>query len=186
MKDFFVHDSSIVETKDIGPNSRIWAFVHIGKGVKIGRNANICDHCFIESNVEVGNDVTIKCGVYLWDGMKIEDGVFIGPGATFTDDKYPRSKNKDYKKENIILGKGCTIGANSTILAGVKIGEYSMIGAGAVVTKDIPSFSIAYGNPAEVKGYVCICAKKMNFTKDEYKCSCGRSYIKVGDKISLI
>jgi len=150
----YIHPSAIVDTKDIGDESRIWAFVHILKGAKIGKNANICDNCFIENEVLIGDDVTVKCGVYIWDGVTIEDKVFVGPGVTFTNDLFPRSKNKKYKQEKTLLREGCSIGANATILAGVTIGKYAMVGAGSVVTKDVADYELVYGNPAEHKGSV--------------------------------
>ncbi len=176
MKKYFVHDKALVETSDIGDNSTIWAFVHILKGAKIGINVNICDQCFIENEVVIGDNVTLKCGVYLWDGISIEDDVFIGPGVTFTNDLLPRSKNKEFKQEKTIVKKGASIGANATILGGVSIGEYSMIGAGSVVTKTIPDFALVYGNPGRVGGYICVCARKIDTEKNEFVCLCGRRY----------
>lgn len=177
----FIHPASIVDTTSIGQNSKIWAFVHILRGAKIGRNTNICDHCYIENEVILGDNVTVKCGVWLWDGISAEDNVFIGPSVTFTNDLYPRSKNINYKKKNTLLKKGCSIGANATILAGITIGKYAMIGAGAVVTKNVSDFELVYGNPAILKGYVCKCGKKINLSNDIIKCDCGCSFIKNKD-----
>ena len=151
---YFVHKKAIVECKNVGEGTKIWAFCNILKGAKIGKNCNICDGCFIEGKAVIGNNVTIKNGVHLWNGIIVEDNVFIGPGAVFTNDKYPRSQNKDFIRKKTLLKKGCSIGANATILAGLTIGEYAMVGAGAVVTKDIPDFALSYGNPARVMGKV--------------------------------
>jgi len=151
---YFAHKKAIVESKNIGEGTKIWAFCNILKGAKIGKNCNICDGCFVEGEVVVGNNVTVKNGVYLWNGITVENNVFIGPGAVFTNDKYPRSKNANYKKEKIVIKKGASIGANATILPGITIGEYSMIGAGAVVTKNIPNYKFVYGNPAKIMGKV--------------------------------
>ncbi len=174
MKNVFIHPQSIVETNSVGEGSRIWAFVHILPGAIIGKNANICDHCFIENKVVIGNNVTIKSGVYLWDDITIEDDVMIGPSAVFTNDLFPRSRNKDWVRDKILLKKGCTIGGNATILPTITVGQYALVGAGAVVTKDVPDFALVYGNPAAVHGYVCICAKKLEFKKSRSQCSCGR------------
>ena len=145
-KNYFYHELALVESKNIGKDTRIWAFAHILPGAVIGNNCNICDHTFIENDVIIGDNVTIKCGVYLWDAMRIEDNVFIGPNATFTNDKYPRSKQIPTKFAPITLKKGCSIGANATILPNVIIGENAIIGAGAIVTKDIPCNSIVTNN----------------------------------------
>ncbi len=143
-----------MESQSIGENSRVWAFAHILPGAKIGRDCNICDHVFIENDVIVGNRVTIKCGVQLWDGLRIEDDVFVGPNVTFTNDIYPRSKRYPEKFGEIIVRKGASIGANATVIAGVTIGKFAMVGAGAVVTRDVPQNAIVMGSPARIEGYV--------------------------------
>ena len=146
---FFQHFSALIEDGAmIGRNTKVWAFVHVLPGAKIGEDCNICDHVFIENDVIVGNRVTIKSGVQLWNGVKIEDDVFIGPNATFTNDIFPRSKH-DYTCLSTHIKKGASIGANSTILAGVTIGENAMVGAGSVVTRDILPNTVVVGNPAQ-------------------------------------
>lgn len=134
-----LHDLADIQSKDIGTNTNIWQFCVVLPGAKIGDNCNICSNCFIENDVSIGNNVTIKCGVQLWDGVTVEDNVFIGQNATFCNDRYPRSKNSNWKLEPTIIKKGATIGANATILPGVTIGENAMIGAGAIITKDVPA-----------------------------------------------
>ena len=153
MADFFKHDSAIVETEKIGKGTRIWAFVHILPGAKIGSDCNICDHVFIENEVTVGDRVTIKSGVQLWDGLHIEDDVFIGPNATFCNDFFPRSKQQ-FKLMRTLVKKGASVGANATVLAGITIGANAMVGAGAVVTRDVPSKMLVVGNPARIKKQV--------------------------------
>jgi len=154
MSDYFKHAAAIVETEDIGDGTRIWAFSHILPGALIGSGCNICDHVFIENDVIIGDRVTVKCGVQIWDGLRIEEDVFIGPNATFTNDLYPRSKQYPEKFTQTIIKKGASIGANATILAGNIIGQNSMVGAGSVVTKDVPPNAIVVGNPARITGYV--------------------------------
>lgn len=150
----FRHEFSICESPFIGPNTRIWAFTHILPKAVIGADCNLCDHVFVEDDVIVGDRVTIKSGVQLWNGLRISDDVFIGPNVTFTNDNFPRSR----RWQDVVLvtkiERGASIGANSTILAGITIGEGCMIGAGSVVTASIPPFAIAYGNPARIEGYV--------------------------------
>lgn len=146
---YYTHEKALVESDTIGENTRIWAFVHILPNAVIGSDCNICDHVFIENDVVIGNRVTIKCGVQIWDGLRIEDDVMVGPNATFTNDLFPRSK-QPFELKQTHVRKGASIGANATILAGVEIGEAAMVGAGSVVTKDVPPYSVVVGNPAKV------------------------------------
>ena len=132
-----IHPLSDVQSKNIGENTNIWQFCVILKNAQIGANCNICSHVIIENDVKIGNNVTIKNGVQIWDGIEIEDNVFIGPNVTFCNDRYPKSGNKNFKLEKIIIKKGASIGANSTILPGVTIGENAMIAAGSIVTKNV-------------------------------------------------
>lgn len=178
---YFIHETAIVETQAIGENSRIWAFCNVQKGVALGSNCNICDHCFIESNVTLGNNVTVKNGVSLWDGVTIEDDVFIGPNAVFTNDIRPRSKVYHQELDKTLIKKGASIGAGAVIVTGHSIGMYAFIGAGAVVTKNIPDFTIWYGNPAKMQGYICKCSKELKFNLNNKintlsACECGGEY----------
>jgi acetyltransferase-like isoleucine patch superfamily enzyme len=150
---YFAHPDARVETESIGAGTRIWAFAHVLEGARIGADCNICDHTFIESGVEVGNRVTIKCGVQLWEGVTLEDDVFIGPNATFTNDRFPRSRQHPSSYARTRVRKGASVGANATILPGITIGSQAMIGAGAVVTGDVPARAIVIGNPGYVAGY---------------------------------
>lgn len=132
-----IHELSDVQTKHIGENTNIWQYCVVLSGARIGAECNINSHCFIENDVVIGDRVTIKCGVQIWDGMEIEDDVFIGPNVTFCNDRYPKSKNKNFKLEKILIKKGASIGANATILPGVTIGENALVGAGAIVTRNV-------------------------------------------------
>lgn len=153
-KPYFVHSHAIVETENIGANTRVWAFVHILPGAILGEDCNVCDQTFIENDVVVGDRVTIKCGVQLWDGITLEDDVFIGPNVTFTNDPFPRSKQYPEAFSRTIIRAGASIGANATILPGLTIGQSAMVGAGTVVTKNVPPYAIVVGNPARIVGYV--------------------------------
>ena len=148
------HPLSEVQSKLIGDGTTIWQFCIVLENAIIGNNCNICSHCLIENEVIIGNNVTVKSGVQLWDGLIIEDNVFIGPNVTFTNDLVPRSKNEVWTKIKTTVKKNSSIGANATILAGIEIGEYAMIGAGSVLTKSVKAFTIWYGNPAVKKGYI--------------------------------
>jgi UDP-2-acetamido-3-amino-2,3-dideoxy-glucuronate N-acetyltransferase len=144
----FIHEKADVHTDQIGDETRVWQYCVILKGARIGSKCNINAFVFIENDVIVGNNVTIKCGVQLWDGVVVEDDVFIGPNVTFTNDKYPRSKVYPDSFSRTIIKHGASIGANSTLLCGITIGDNAMIGAGSVVTKDVPSGELWLGNPA--------------------------------------
>jgi acetyltransferase-like isoleucine patch superfamily enzyme len=149
-----VHPLADVKTSEIGNSTRIWQFCVVLEGAKIGDNCNICMNVLIENDVQIGDNVTIKSGVQLWNGLRVEDDVFIGPNVTFTNDKYPRSKQYPGSFLKTVLKRGVSLGANSVIIAGHTIGEYALIGAGSVVTKDIPPYTVWYGNPAKQRGYV--------------------------------
>lgn len=144
-----IHSLADVKSPYIGERTNIWQFCVVMQNAVIGSDCNICAFVLIENEVSIGNRVTIKSGVQLWDGIIVEDDVFIGPNVTFTNDRYPLSKNPKWKKETTIIRRGASIGANSTILPGVEVGEDAMIGAGSVVTKDIPKGQLWYGNPAK-------------------------------------
>ncbi len=151
---YFRHPAALVETNDIGQGTRIWAFAHVLSGAVVGRDCNICDHVFIESGVTVGDRVTVKCGVQLWTGVHLGDDVFVGPNATFTNDPFPRSNDHGRPLSTTVVERGASIGANATVLPGVRVGPNSMVGAGAVVTTDVPANAIVMGNPARITGYV--------------------------------
>jgi acetyltransferase-like isoleucine patch superfamily enzyme len=151
--DFFIHPHALVESSKIGRNTRIWAFTHILPGAQIGAECNICDHVFVENDVIIGDRVTIKCGVQIWDGLRIADDVFVGPNATFTNDINPRSRQY-FQLLITTIQAGATIGANATILPGITIGSGAMVGAGAVVVKDVPPKAVVVGNPAKIIRYV--------------------------------
>jgi acetyltransferase-like isoleucine patch superfamily enzyme len=149
----FVHPAGICESAQVGEGTRIWAFAHVLPGARIGRDCNICDGVFIENDVVLGDAVTIKSGVQLWDGVRLGHRVFVGPNATFTNDRFPRSKQRPASFLQTTVEDGASIGANATILPGVRIGYGAMIGAGAVVVNDVPARAIAVGNPSGVVGY---------------------------------
>lgn len=145
-----IHASADVQTSAIGDGTRIWQFCVVLPGAAIGRDCNICSHCFIENDVVVGDRVTIKSGVQLWDGLRVGDDVFIGPNATFTNDRHPRSGNHGFECLRTTLESGCSVGAGAVILPGVRIGKLAVVGAGAVVTKDVPDGTTVVGNPARI------------------------------------
>ncbi len=172
---FFQHPKAIVDGQArIGDGTRIWAFTNIQAGAVIGKHCNVCDGCFVEKGALIGNHVTLKNGVAVFAGVTLEDDVFVGANAAFINDRYPRSHRKDpWVLEPTVVKKGATIGSNATILCGVTIGQYAVVGAGSVVTKEVPPFALVVGHPAEFKGYVCNCGKKLDAT---FRCVCGLRY----------
>lgn len=195
MKGVFTHPTSIVETSQIGEGTRIWALAHVMDGVSIGANCNVGDHCFIESGAVIGDNVTIKNGNMIWDGVTLEEGVFVGPHVFFTNDLYPRSprlpqaakrySNHDWLARTLVK-QGATLGAAAVILANVTIHEFAMVGAGAIVTKDVPAYALVVGNPARVRGWVCQCGQPLKFQGDNATCGdCGLEYVKSGEIVKL-
>lgn len=150
----FIHPLSDVQASNIGQGTRIWQFSVVLADARIGENVNVCAHTLIENDVVIGNNVTIKSGVYIWDGITIEDNVFIGPCVAFTNDKKPRSKIYPEQFLRTTIKYGASIGANATILPGITLGEGCMVGAGSVVTKDVPPYAVVIGNPARIIKYL--------------------------------
>jgi len=172
----FHHPSALVSPRArIGEGTRIWAFANIQDGAIIGAQCNICDGCYIEKGAVIGNHVTLKNGVNVFDGITISDDVFCGAHTAFINDRNPRSHRDDpWRLERTTVQRGATIGSNYTILCGITIGEYAFIGAGSVVTRDIPAYGLFFGNPAEPHGYMCRCGRKLN---EGYRCGhCQRQY----------
>ncbi len=149
----FIHPAALCESASVGPGTRIWAHAHVLPGAVIGADNNICDGVFIENDVVTGDRVTVKCGVQLWDGLRVEDDVFIGPNATFTNDVFPRSRVPRAALPPAVLRRGCSIGANATVLPGVTVGPGAMVGAGTVIIADVPANAVVVGNPARIVGY---------------------------------
>lgn len=168
----FIHPQGLCESETVGPGSRIWAFAHVLVGASIGREANICDYVFIEGGVVLGDRVTVKCHVALWDGVRVGNDVFIGPSSVFANDRFPRSK-RHVPAVATALEDGCSIGAGAVLTPGVTIGTYALVGAGAVVTHDVPPFTLVVGNPARPVGLVCRCGARLVQGADGLRCSVG-------------
>jgi len=174
-----IHSLADVQTDLIGDGTTIWQFSVILKQAKIGANCNINALTLIENDVVIGDNVTVKSGVQIWDGLRIEDNVFIGPNVTFTNDFTPRSKHRPPEFLRTTIKNHASIGANATILGGISIGEYALIGAGSVVTRDIPPHALVYGNPAKQHGWVCECGSKL----EDFSCaSCHLDFEIVNNK----
>jgi acetyltransferase-like isoleucine patch superfamily enzyme len=190
VKDIYVHPSAIVETDQIGEGTRIWAYTHVMKDVVVGANCNIGEHCFLESGVTVGDDVTIKNGSLLWEGVHLEDGTFLGPRVTFTNDKYPRSPRLAQARtrytdrrwlEPTFVRRGASLGAGAIILAGITIEEFCIVGAGATVTRSLPANALAIGSPARVRGWVCRCGQRLPSSPGVATCpDCNLTFIDGG------
>ena len=155
----YVDRRAIVDTPHVGAGTRIWEFVHVLRGARIGRNCNINSHVFVENDVVIGDGVTVKCGVYLWDGIRLEDRVFVGPNVTFTNDPQPRSR-RPVEPAITTVREGASLGGAAVIGPGVTIGRWAMVGMGSVVTKDVPDHVLVYGNPLRRAGWVCFCGAR--------------------------
>lgn len=179
---FFKHDRAIVhDGARIGEGTRIWANANIQEGAIIGKHCNICDGCYVEKGAIIGDHVTLKNGVAVFNGVTLEDDVFVGAGVAFINDRNPRShRSDDWTLEKTLVQKGATIGANATVMCGITIGTYAVVGAGCVVVKNVPIYTIVVGNPARWAGYACRCGRTLS---DELKCTCGASYQIINDKI---
>jgi UDP-2-acetamido-3-amino-2,3-dideoxy-glucuronate N-acetyltransferase len=180
-KDYFSHPTAVVdESAEIGEGTKIWHFTHIMSGAKIGEKCIIGQNVFIGSGVILGNNIKVQNNVSLYDGVILDDGVFCGPSMVFTNVFNPRSfisRKKEFRRT--LVRKGATIGANVTIICGNTIGQYAFIGAGSVVTKDVPDYALVYGNPGKVKGWVCQCAEEIAFRSGKAICkACGKKYKK--------
>jgi acetyltransferase-like isoleucine patch superfamily enzyme len=196
MDRIFIHPTAIVETVQIGEGTRVWAYTHVMKGVVIGANCNIGEHCFIESGATIGNLVTIKNGNMVWEGISLEDAVFVGPQVVFTNDLYPRSPRMPQARKRYSDGRwlrptfikhGASLGAGAVILAGITIGEFCMVGGGATVTRSLPPYALAIGSPARVRGWVCQCGQPLTFSNGAAICAeCHQAFISTGESTDLL
>lgn len=192
----FIHPRAMVETEQIGPGTRIWAFTHIMQGVSIGADCNIGEHSFIESGAIIGDNVTVKNGNMLWEGVTLENGVFVGPHVTFTNDLYPRSPRlrqaqARYADRGWLVAtrvqQGASLGAGAIILAGVTIGEYAMVGAGTLVTKDVPPYALVVGSPAHLRGWACQCGQPLLFEAASVVCgACGLEFTRDDSSVTVV
>ena len=179
-----VHPQGLCESDDVGAGTRVWAFAHVLPGARIGRDCNICDHAFVERGAVLGDRVTVKNAVLIWDGVTIGDDVFIGPNVVFTNDLRPRRRDRSadpFRPVPTIVRDGASLGAQSTVVCGVTIGEHAFVAAGAVVTRDVAAYTSVRGNPARVVGWVCRCGEPL---PDSLTCTCGLTYAADGDGIA--
>ena len=186
---YFIHPTAVVdEPIEIGEGTKIWHFTHIMSGARIGQNCSIGQNVFIGSKAILGNNIKVQNNVSIFDGVILEDDVFCGPSMVFTNVFNPRSfisRMKELRKT--LVRKGATIGANVTVVCGNTLGQYAFIGAGSVVTKDVPDYALVYGNPGKVKGWVCQCAEEIRFQSGEAVCkACGKKYRKDSTGVTLI
>ena len=180
------HKTAEVYTKNIGSGTKIWQYSVILEGASIGNNCNINCHIFIENDVIIGNEVTVKSGVYIWDGVTIEDSVFIGPNVTFTNDQFPRSKVYPEDFQKIFIRKNASVGANATILGGIEIGRYALIGAGSVVTKSVPPYALVKGNPGRICGWLDENGNKLTQSGNEFISENGSRFKLVNNTLTKI
>jgi acetyltransferase-like isoleucine patch superfamily enzyme len=192
----FIHPTAIVESRQIGEGTRIWAYTHVMRDVSVGGDCNIGEHCFVESGATIGSQVTIKNGNMIWEGVHLADGVFVGPQVVFTNDLYPRSPrlpqverryaNRSWLKPTVVKA-GASLGAGAVILAGVTIGEFCLVGAGSLVTKNLPSHALAVGRPARVRGWVCQCGQPLVFVNGAAACDeCDLQFAKAAGVVEVV
>lgn len=189
-----VHPLALVETSEVGEGTSIWAYSHVMDGARVGRNCNIGEHCFIEAGAIVGDNCTVKNGNMIWEGVILEQDVFVGPMVCFTNDRYPRSpraaaNRKRYARkanwlQKTVVQQGASLGAGGVLLSGITVGAYAMVAAGGVVARDVPAHALVRGNPARVAGWVCQCGQPLVFTSDSTSCGvCQRTYQRAGEGI---
>ena len=174
----FIHPMGICESERIGPGSKIWAFAHVMKGAVVGSDCNISEGSFVEDGAVIGDRVTVKNGVHVWDGVVVENGVFLGPGCVLTNENRPRSRQGQERTQGawdpILIREGASIGAGAVLVCPLVIGRFALVGAGAVVTKDVPDHGLVVGNPARLSGWVCVCGAGLD--QDLHCEECGRNF----------
>jgi acetyltransferase-like isoleucine patch superfamily enzyme len=183
---FSAHPTALVESDCIGPGTRIWALAHVLKGAVIGRDCNVGDHCYIENGVTIGDEVVLKNGVSLWAGVTIENRVFVGPNVVFSNDLIPRARVYREEYGRTLIREGASLCANATLLCNITVGRFALVGAGAVVTRDVPDFGLVVGNPARLRGSVCRCGQQLNFASERARCGCGCRYRRAGRQVEEI
>ncbi len=183
---YYAHPTAIIESEAIGEGTRIWHFAHVRAGSRVGKNCNLGKSVYIDIGAEIGDNVKIQNFVSVYRGVTIEDDVFIGPSATFTNDLYPRAFIWD--EEHVVptlVRKGASIGANATIICGITVGEYAMIGAGSVVSEDVPPFALVLGNPGKQKGWICYCGRRLHRVEEDDVCKIVYKCEACGEKVEI-